>query len=235
MTELTDPAARLGAIRERIAAACTRAGRSADEVTLVAVSKGHDIAAIEAMAALGVDDFGESYVQEWQRKAAHVENVRWHFIGHLQSNKAKFIVDHVALIHSVDRASLMKALARRSDHPVDILLQINVGEDPAKFGADPGAVTATLEKALSYEGLRVRGLMTIPPFGDDPEDSRPHFRALHAAFEGCRDWLSARAPERLADFCELSMGMSDDFEVAIEEGATLIRVGTALFGPRSYT
>lgn len=228
---MTDYAANLNAIRRRIDDACQRCGRDATEVTLIAVSKGHDVAAIEALAALGVADFGESYVQEWLDKADDCD-VRWHFIGHLQSNKAKFITDRVALVHSVDRKSVMKALSRRSDEPVEILLQINVGEDADKFGADPDAVIPTLEQALAYEGLNVRGLMTIPPFTDDPEDARPHFRALRIAFERCRDWLERNAPDRLPAFTELSMGMSADFEVAIEEGATMIRVGTALLGPR---
>lgn len=234
---MTDYAANLAAVRQRIESACDRCQRDPDDVTLVAVSKGHDTAAIGALIELGVSDFGESYVQEWREKADQLEaqiEARWHFIGHLQSNKARFLTDEVALIHSVDRSSVMKALSRRADQPARVLLQINIGEDPDKFGADPDAVIETLQRALSYEKLRVHGLMTIPPFTNNPEDARPHFRALKSAFDGCREWLAEHATDALEDFTELSMGMSADYDVAIEEGATIIRVGTALFGPRSY-
>ncbi len=229
---MTDYETNLARIRGRIAGACTRAGRDPSTVELIAVSKGHDVAAIQALRELGVTSFGESYVPEWQDKADAVSGVDWHFIGHLQSNKARFVVDRARLIHSVDRTSLMRALARRSEAPVDILLQINVGADPAKSGADPAAVLESLAASMSFDGLSVRGLMTMPPFTENAEDARPHFRALRDAFERCRDWLGTHAPDRAAGFTELSMGMSHDFEVAIEEGATMIRVGTALFGAR---
>lgn len=232
MTTLSD---RLASIEGRIVEACRRAERRRDEVTLIGVTKGHDAARIRALAELGVRDFGESYVQEWQRKADEVPDARWHFIGHLQSNKVRHLLGRVVLIHSVDRASLVTEIARRADGPTAVLLQINVGEDPAKSGANPRAALDLLQAATAHPQLRVRGLMTIPPLAEDPEATRPHFRALREIHDACARWLEAHAPQRRGEFTELSMGMSDDFEYAIEEGATMIRVGTALLGPRSYT
>lgn len=231
MTNLND---NLHAVRDRMIAACARAGRSLDEVTLLAVSKGHDVEAIGELYELGVRDFGESYVQEWEEKVdALPSDIRWHFVGHLQSNKARFLTDRVELVHSVDRKSVMKALNKRSDSTSKVLLQVNVAEDPNKSGAAPDEVVELARRAVQYERLSIRGLMTIPPYSDDPELARPHFRALREASDEVRQWLNSNHPERAKDLSELSMGMTADFDVAIEEGATIIRVGTALFGARS--
>lgn len=226
---MSDHATRLRAVTERIAEACRKTGRAADEVTLVAVSKGHDLSAIETLHGLGVRDFGESYAQEWRDKVDHLpDDVRWHFIGHLQSNKVRMLADRVHLVHSVDRSSLLRELDKRWSGPCEILLQLNVAEDPAKSGAAADEAFALLDRALESERLVVRGLMTIPALSDDPEGSRPAFAALREIFE------TIRSRYQLERFDHLSMGMTDDLEIAIEEGATIVRVGTALFGPRSY-
>lgn len=226
---------RLEEVETRIVAACERAGRRRDEVTLIAVSKTHPIEAIEALAELGVRDFGESYVQEWQEKAAELEeSVRWHFIGGLQSNKARFVAGEVALIHSVDRKSLVKALARRSDSTVDVLLQVNISGEESKGGVEPDALNDFYANVVARPELRVRGVMGMAPYADDQEEARPYFRRLRELFDGLVAYAQDHAPERAGDLREISMGMSGDFEVAIEEGATLIRVGSALFGERNY-
>jgi pyridoxal phosphate enzyme (YggS family) len=231
---MIDHASRLQQIRSEITDACERAKREPCDVTLVAVSKGQSIDAMRTLYDLGVRDFGESYVQEWQAKVDQLpDDVRWHFIGHLQSNKAKYIADRIALVHSVDRKSVMKELNKRSSKTCEVLLQVNVGEDPNKSGVDPDATVKLLQKALNYDHLRVRGLMTIPPFTDDLERTRGFFRELHEQFELARAWLQAEAVDHLTHFTDLSMGMSADYAIAVEEGATIVRVGTALFGPRS--
>jgi len=226
---MTDYATRHAAVLDRIQRSCARAGRSAEDVTLVAVSKGHAVDAIRALHTIGVRDFGESYAQAWREKADHVpDDVRWHFVGHLQSNKVRYLADRVHLVHSVDRPSLVAEIDRRWSGPCEILLQVNVAEDPAKSGAAADEAFTLLDRALTAERIVVRGLMTIPPLGDDPEDSRPAFAGLRELFERIRDRYG------LEQFDQLSMGMTDDLEVAVEEGATIVRVGTALFGPRSY-
>lgn len=231
---MIDHAARLDEIRSEIADACRRSGRTPDEVRLVAVSKGQSLEAMRAVYELGVRDFGESYVQEWQEKVDGMPaDVRWHFIGHLQSNKAKYIADRIALVHSVDRKSVMKELNKRSSDTCEVLLQVNVGEDPNKSGVDPDATVKLLQKALNYENLRVRGLMTIPPYTDDLDESRHNFRTLHEQFELARAWLQEHHVDHLPHFTHLSMGMSADYACAVEEGATIVRIGTSLFGPRS--
>lgn len=228
-------------VRGRIAKACERAGRVAEEVTLVAVSKTHSVDAIRALYNAGQRIFGESYVQEWQEKRALLDapecgDLEWHFIGHLQSNKAKYIVDEVALIHSVDRRSVLKRLQKRSHEPVDVLLQVNVAGQASKGGVAPETVIELIKTAREYADIRVRGLMCIPPYVEDPEDNRVYFRQMRELFEQARAWLAEQADGdgARAHFGCLSMGMSGDFEVAIEEGATHVRVGTALFGARNY-
>ena len=219
---IKSPAQRLTAVQDRIIAACARVGRLVDEVQLVAVSKGHDVAAIKQLYDLGVRDFGESYVQEWEEKRDQLpEDIRWHFIGRLQSNKARFLVDKVHRIHSVDRLSVARKLDRRGQGRQAVLLQVNLGEEGTKGGVLLEAVAALRDAVDALEGVVVVGLMGIPPFFDDPEEARPLFADLREAAKS----LGLR---------ELSMGMTNDLEVAVEEGATMVRVGTALFGPRSY-
>ena len=199
-------------VRARIARAA--AGRP---VKVVAVTKTHPAEIVRAGAAAGLDCFGENYVQELLAKRAALADlpVEWHFIGHLQRNKAKDVVNKVALIHGVDSVALAEALARRATAVQDILIEVNVGGEVSKAGVAPADLPALLARLAPLEKIRCRGLMAIPP----PGENRKHFRALAAL-------------AREHGLPELSMGMSDDFEAAIEEGATIVRVGTALFGPR---
>lgn len=218
-------------IRARMAAACARAGRDPASVRLVAVSKTKPAPLIEQAAAAGQTLFGENYVQEFVAKTEQVAApVTWHFIGSLQSNKVKYLRGKVALIHSVDRLSLAKEIDRqwrKLDRPVDILLQLNLGQEASKSGTEEQALELLVRQVADLPFVRIRGLMALPPYLPDPEQVRPFFRRLAQL---------ARDIDRLAiagvEMKELSMGMSNDFEVAIEEGATLVRVGSAIFGAR---
>ena len=218
--------ARLRTVRDRIAAAAERADRDPSEVTLVAVSKLQPLAAVQAAVDAGQLDLGESRVQELDSRLHEVDGrVRWHFVGRLQSNKAADVVEgRVVLVHSLDRLSLVRELGRRALHAQRVqrvLVQVNVGDDPAKAGVAPVDAAALVAEAHATEGLSVEGLSTIPPRDADP---RPVFAGLRAL----RDRLRARYP----DLQHLSMGMSSDFEAAVEEGATIVRVGEAVFGAR---
>jgi pyridoxal phosphate enzyme (YggS family) len=217
-------AGNLATVRERLAAACRRAGREADGVTLIGVSKGFPAdAAAEAYAA-GLRDFGENRVQEAVPKieALATRGIRphWHLIGHLQSNKAQTAIDRFAILHSVDSLRLAQVLSRRAQEPVSILLEVNVAQEASKFGFAPQEVAEALSAIHTLPNIYVLGLMTVAPQARDPEAVRPVFRELREL----RDRLALR---------ELSMGMTDDFEVAVEEGATMVRVGRAIFGERA--
>ena len=223
---------RLAAVRGRIEAAAARVGRDPASVRLVAVTKGHDAAAPRAALDAGCVDVGENYVQELVAKmdALAAPNARWHLIGPLQRNKVKYVVGRVVLIHTVDSAALADALDARAAAlrvTQDVLCQVNVGEEPQKYGVPTGGLFPLLEHLRGKRHLRVVGLMTLPPFFDAPERVRPFFSALRGLQEGARTAF----PE--LPLGELSMGMSGDFEVAVEEGATLVRVGTTLFGARA--
>ncbi|HJK91767.1 MAG TPA: YggS family pyridoxal phosphate-dependent enzyme [Polyangiaceae bacterium LLY-WYZ-15_(1-7)] len=220
-----DVAANLAAVRARVDEACRRAGRDPAEVTLLAVSKVHGPEAIRAAYEAGQRVFGENYVQELVEKAealADLPDLRFRFIGHLQRNKAKYLTRlgaRLAAIDTVDSARLAKELAKRAAGEglvLPVLLQVNVGREAQKSGVLPEAVEELVEAVRAHESLALRGLMTVPPADEDP---RPHFRRL-------RELAEAHA------LPELSMGMSGDLEVAVEEGATMVRVGTAIFGPR---
>ena len=248
MSAANDIAERLAAVRERIANACARAHReavssstspcpgrggiaNADEdkppVRLVLASKTQPPEAVAAAYAAGARDFGENYVQEAIAKRAalaHLSGARWHLIGHLQSNKARAAVDHFDLIHTLDSPRLASALARiRPTPPVPLLIEVNLGGEASKSGVPPDAVAPLLDSVRA--GVDVRGLMTIPPPASDPSDSRRWFARLREL----RDRLAIAAGLALP---ELSMGMTEDFEYAIEEGATIVRVGRAVFGER---
>ncbi len=225
----SDLATRLDKVRDAIARAVARRGEG-PPVHLLAVSKRHPLSAIEDVAALGVTDFGENYAQELRDKRAQRPDApwRWHYIGALQRNKVKLVVG-CALVHSVDRPALLDALQTRAaskDYVQSVLVQVNVAGEPGKAGVAPGAVPELLDRFAELSHVRCRGLMLIPPAGS-PEQTRPHFAALRRLAE-----QHARIPRPHVELTELSMGMSADFEVAIEEGATLVRVGTAIFGPR---
>jgi hypothetical protein len=217
----------LNAVRERIAEACRRAGRPPDAVRLIAVSKGHPEAALAAAHGAGQRSFGESYVQELARKApglAALAQLDLRFIGRLQRNKIKELlrVPQLCAVDCVDSLALAQALAERAQaggRTLEVLLQVNLDREPQKAGVLPEALPALVEGVRALPALSLRGLMAIPRAGDNPEQARPAFAALRALAE--RHGLS-----------ELSMGMSDDLDVAVEEGATMVRIGTAIFGPR---
>ncbi|MDD4457993.1 MAG: YggS family pyridoxal phosphate-dependent enzyme [Syntrophotalea acetylenica] len=223
--------ANLREIRDRIDAACLRIGRNPRDVRLVAVSKTKPAAMIDEAAAAGQTLFGENYVQEFLAKAEQVmAKVEWHFIGSLQSNKVKYLREKVAMIHSVDRLSLAREIDRqwsKAGYPADILIQVNLGEEESKSGTQEAALEELVRSIAALPNVRIGGLMALPPYLDDPEMVRPFFRRLRHLAEK----LSALDIPGVA-MRELSMGMSHDFEVAIEEGATLVRVGSAIFGSR---
>ncbi len=218
-------------IRRQIAAACERAGRDPQRVHLIAVSKVKPAAMIDEAHVAGQERFGESYVQEFRDKVDEVDSpVQWHFIGGLQSNKVKYLRGRVAMIHSVDRLSLAREIDKqwaKIDGRIDVLIQVNVGDEESKSGTTAEKLETLVRQAAQLPHLKIRGLMTLPPYRSDPEEVRPYFRQLRQLAEGI-DALNIAGVE----MTELSMGMSHDFEVAVEEGATLVRIGTAIFGER---
>ena len=220
-------------IQERINTACIAAGRSPDSVTLIAVSKTFSYDGIQEVLQTGVFDIGENYVQEIveKRQKLRDERVRWHFIGHLQSNKVKYIVDWVNLIHSVDNVNVALEIQKRGaklNRVIDILVEVNTSREASKFGVTPEASADFIEKISAHPNLRVKGLMTIGPFLPDPGQSRPAFRILKRIFDDVNS--AGIVPNPLV---HLSMGMTHDFTVAIEEGSTMVRIGTAIFGSRA--
>jgi pyridoxal phosphate enzyme (YggS family) len=225
-----DIAAGLARVRARIAEAERAAGRAPGAARLVAVSKRMTADDVRAALAAGQVDLGESYGQELRdkRQALAGEPVppRWHFIGPLQANKVKYVAGHVALVHSVDSVELLEELERRGADQA-CLVQVNVAGEAQKRGVAPAALPALLDRFATLAHLRCEGLMTVPPLTEDPALARPHFAALRAL----RDREAATARPNV-DLRELSMGMSHDLEVAVAEGATLVRVGTAIFGAR---
>jgi PLP dependent protein len=225
----------IAAVQERIASAAKRSGRSPSEISLMAVTKTHPPERIREAYAAGLRLFGENRVQEFEAKAAALADLAaaaWHMIGHLQTNKAAKAVDLFAAVDSVDSVKLaekLDAAARKLNRKLPVLIEVNIGGEQAKSGVAPNsqAWEALVQAAPRLEALEFRGLMTVPPFTNDPEGARPHFRRLREM----RDAMAARKlPAVRMDV--LSMGMSHDFEVAIEEGSTSVRVGTALFGER---
>lgn len=223
-------AGRLRAVRERIARAAERAGRDPGEVLLVVVTKDVPEQGIREALEAGATDFGENRAQELVRKmealSAAGASLRWHFVGTLQRNKVRFVAGRVALIHSIDSTDLARAVARRAlrlGRTQDVLVEVNVSGERTKHGMPPEAVDAAVAELRGVEGLRARGLMGIAPAGS-AEAARAAFRALRTLWE--------RAGGPAEGLTELSMGMTGDFEVAVEEGATIVRVGTAIFGPR---
>lgn len=214
-------------VRERIGRAAARSGRRPEEVRLVAVTKTVPLERILEAREAGLAVFGENYVQEAEPKVRALPDAEWHFIGSLQRNKAGRAVELFSWIQTVDSPRLLAEIARRAARAgkvVPVLVEVNVGGETSKGGVDPAELPGILSAASGLPGVRVRGLMAIPPFADDPEESRSHFARLRELLASLRGGA--------AEMSELSMGMSNDFEVAIEEGATMIRVGTALFGIR---
>ena len=231
---LSEIARNLARIQERIGAAALRAGRRPEDVRLVAVSKTFPIGALREAYQAGQRDFGENKVQEALQKmeAGADMQIGWHLIGHLQSNKAKKAAGRADWIHAIDSVDLLRRVdevALAAGRVVEVLVQVDLALEPTKHGAAVDVVPAILQAASTLHGARLRGLMLLPPLVDDPERARPWFRQLR---EWRDRWLAAGVPS--AALQELSMGMSHDFEVAIEEGATMVRVGSAIFGTRSY-
>ena len=226
--------ARLAAVRERIARAADRAGRNPSSVRLVAVSKTFDADYVRAAADCGQVDFGENKLQEALPKMDATADlpITWHLVGHLQSNKAKKAGARFDVVHSVDSASIADRLeegAGAEGRTIRLLVQVDLAGEPTKHGAHSDQLVAIFDRSRHFLAARFSGLMILPPASDDPEHARPYFRALREL----RDELISRGVDK-SMLGELSMGMSDDFEVAVEEGATIVRVGTAIFGSRSY-
>lgn len=220
-------------IRRRIAIACARCGRDPNDITLVAVSKTFAAEAIAEAYDAGISDIGENYVQELLAKRAQLSgrSIRWHFIGHLQSNKVKYLVPWIHLIHAVDNVGLAQEIDKRAAQVgarVNILIEVNTTGEQSKFGVRPSAAVEFIKSLAGLRHLCIAGLMTIGPFLPDPEGSRPMFRTLRTL----NAELATLAQENV-HIQHLSMGMTGDFEVAIEEGATIVRIGTAIFGKRA--
>lgn len=221
-------------VEAKIQAACERAGRKREEVTLIAVSKTKPVSDIREVMETGIIDYGENKVQELCDKIETIkEPLNWHMIGHLQRNKVKYIVDKVKLIHSVDSLRLAEQISQeaiKKNVDVDILVEVNVAEETSKFGMSTEEVTQMVESIARLDRVHIKGLMTVAPFTDNPEDNRLYFRNLKQ--------LAVDIAQKNIDnviMSELSMGMTGDYEVAIEEGATMVRVGTGIFGERIYT
>lgn len=218
-------------VRERIAQAAKRSGRSPDDIVLVAVTKTVDVERIKAAVACGIADIGENRVQEMIGKYPYFQgNLRWHMIGRLQRNKVKYIVDKVALIHSVDSIELIKEINKRAeilDKVMKILVEVNIGHEVTKGGLPVEEVIPFLEQCCFYRNITVKGLMTVAPETDDPEKVRPYFAQMYELSRRVEAMGLANVDMRY-----LSMGMSGDFEVAIEEGSNMVRIGTAIFGAR---
>lgn len=214
-------ALRLAEVRERVAQAAHRAGRSVDGITLIAVSKGVASDALRCAGAAGQRDFGENYAQEFTEKALALTDLDpvWHFVGRLQRNKVRALAGRVALLHTVDSVPLIGEIDKRANGIQEVLLQLSLSGEPQKGGASPELLPTLLRAAAHSKYVRCVGLMTMPPASPDPKASRPFYRALRQLAE-------------LHALAQLSMGMSQDFEVAIDEGATLVRIGRAIFGER---
>ena len=224
----------LAKVEERITKACIRAGRKREDVTLISVSKTKPVEVLKEAYDLGVRCFGENKVQELCEKYETLpKDIHWHMIGHLQRNKIKYIIDKAELIHSVDSLRLAEAIdkeAGKRNITCNILIEVNVAGEETKFGVTPEELPDLVEKISKFEHIRVRGLMTIAPFVENPEENRPIFARLRK--------LSVDIASKNIDniiMSVLSMGMTNDYETAIEEGATMIRVGTGIFGARNYT
>lgn len=220
-------------VEKRVQEACLRSRRKREEVTLIAVSKTKPVSMIREAMAAGADVFGENKVQELCEKYEELpENLHWHMIGHLQRNKVKYVVDKAELIHSVDSLRLAEEISReavKKQVEADILIEVNVAGEESKFGAAPQDVEELVRKAAILPNLHIRGLMTIAPFVKDAEENRPVFQELRKLAVD----IKLKNIDNV-DMSVLSMGMTGDYEVAIEEGATMVRVGTGIFGERNY-
>lgn len=221
-------------IKQQVVDTAIKCGRDPKDITLIAVSKTKPLADIEELIDIGVTEFGENKVQELCDKYENVSTpVHFHLIGHLQTNKVKYVVDKVCLIHSVDSLKLVKEIQKeavKKNCIAQVLVEVNVAEEESKFGLKMNEVIPFIEEAAAYSNVHINGLMTIAPFVENPEENRKHFRSLKQL---SLDIISKNIDN--IDMNVLSMGMTNDYKVAIEEGATMVRVGTAIFGARNYT
>ena len=223
----------LNEVEQNIITACEKSGRNREEITLIAVSKTKPVSLLEEAYGAGVRNFGENKVQEMCEKYELMEkDIKWHMIGHLQTNKVKYLIGKTALIHSVDSYKLaceIEKQAAKHDCIMDVLIEVNIAEETSKFGLNTQEVIELVKAVSTLPNIHIKGLMTVAPFTNNPEDNRLYFRNLKQ--------LSVDIAQKNidnVDMSELSMGMTGDFEVAIEEGATMVRVGTGIFGERDY-
>ncbi len=226
--QLTNIAENLAIVRERIARAAESSGRAADEIALIAVTKTLGVERVREAIASGVTDIGENYVQESVRKWQEIgsEGAKWHFIGHLQRNKARQAVETFSMIQSVDSITLAEEIGRRAvqqGKQIEVLIEVRISEEDTKFGVVPEETLALAEQISQVEGIKMLGLMGMPPYAADPECTRPYFARLKSLWN--------KLPKEQQHW--LSMGMSHDFEAAIMEGSNMVRIGTAIFGPRA--
>ena len=224
----------LAEVEARITRACERSGRDRSEVTLISVSKTKPVERLQEAYDAGSRDFGENKPQEIKEKYPQLpEDIRWHMIGHLQRNKIKYIIDKVCMIHSVDSLRLAEAIdeeAKKHDLVMPVLIEVNVAEEESKFGVRLDEAESLIRQISELSNIQVQGLMTIAPFTENAEDNRIYFRKLRNLYVDIKDKNIDNV-----NMCNLSMGMTGDYEVAVEEGATMVRVGTGIFGARSYS
>lgn len=220
-------------VKSNIKAACERSGRNYEDVTLIAVSKTKPLSDIEELITYGATEFGENKVQELTDKYENVSTkVNWHLIGHLQTNKVKYIVDKATLIHSVDSVRLASEIEKEANKKgviANILIQVNIAHEDTKFGINENEIYDLINEIKNFEHIKIKGLMTIAPFVENPEENRVHFRNLYQLLLD----IKSKNIDNI-DMSILSMGMTNDYEIAIEEGATMVRVGTGIFGERNY-
>lgn len=218
---------------DNVKKACARSGRNFDDITIIAVSKTKPLSDVEELLAHGVTEFGENKVQEMVDKYENISKpVHWHLIGHLQTNKVKYIVDKTCLIHSVDSVHLAKEIEKEASKKnviVNVLLEVNIAQEESKFGIKEDEVYTLIDGIKDMPHIHVMGLMTIAPFVKNPEENRVYFRKMHQLLLD----IKSKCIDNI-DMNVLSMGMTNDYEIAVEEGATMIRVGTAIFGARNY-
>lgn len=223
----------LESINAKITAAAEKSGRKREDILLLAVSKTVDVPRIKEAVDLGLVELGENKPQEINWKYFEIENVKWHQIGHLQTNKVKYIIDKVCLIHSVDSLKLAEEISKRAkakDITMEVLVEINIAGEEAKHGVPLGEAEALAVEISRLDNVKVKGLMTVAPFVENPQDNRQYFCQMQKLFVDIRD-----KNYNNIDMKYLSMGMTNDYEVAIEEGANIVRIGTGLFGARDYT
>ncbi len=223
-------------IKRNIADACEKVDRNPNEIKIVAVSKTVDIEKIKEVINYDIDTFGENKVQELTRKYDEINStnnsIKWHMIGHLQTNKVKYIIDKVELIHSLDRIKLAEEINKRAlkvNRVIDVLVQVNIGQENSKYGLHPNDVDDFINKIENYKNIRVKGLMAMAPYSSDPEEVRPFFSKMKNIFDKIKEKNIYNVEMKY-----LSMGMTNDYKIAIEEGANIVRIGTGIFGSRNY-